>query len=78
MSGWKISPLRNPSRNIISSKHQDKLRRLANKSGVTADRALRNIVNYLNSINDNTFRPDYFKEFITAKDIERMIDLIAC
>lgn len=62
--------------NVISSKHKDKLASLAEKSGVTADHAMGNIVNYLKSINHSSSRPDHFKEFITAQDIERMIDLV--
>ena len=62
----------------LSTSHQDKLTSLAQRSGVSADHALRNIVNYLKAINHDSARPDYFSEFITAHDIERMIDLITC
>ena len=64
--------------NVISSKHQDKLSFLAKRSGVTADCALRNIINYLKSINNSSSRPDHFKDFITGRDIEKMVDLITC
>lgn len=61
---------------IISASHQDKLTSLAQRSGVSSDHALRNIVNYLKDIGQNPSRPGYFREFITSHDIERMIDLI--
>ena len=64
--------------NVISLKHQDKLRFQAKKHGITTDCALRNIVNYLKSENHNASRPSYFKEFITASDIEEAIDMVNC
>ena len=63
--------------NVISSKHQNKLRFQAKKREITLDCALRNIVNYLKSENHNSSRPHYFKEFITGRDIEKMIDMIS-
>jgi hypothetical protein len=64
--------------NVISMKHQNKLRFQAKKHGVTTDCALRNIVNYLKSENHNASRPSYFREFVTAKDIEGVIDIVNC
>jgi hypothetical protein len=61
---------------IISASHQDKLASLAQRSGVSTDHALRNIVNHLKDIDENTLLPDFFREVITAHDIERMIDMI--
>ncbi len=64
--------------NVISTKHQDKLKFQARKRGITPDCALRNIVNYLKSENHNASRPSYFKEFVTARDIEEVIDMVNC
>ncbi len=64
--------------NVISLKHQDKLRFQARKHEITTDCALRNIVNYLKSENHNAFRLSYFKGFITANDIEEVIDMVNC
>ena len=64
--------------NVISSKHQDKLGKLARISGVTAEFALLNIVKHLENNAESSSRPDYFKDLMTAKDIEWMIDLITC
>ena len=61
---------------IISNKHQTKLKAVARKKGVDLDTAMRNIINYLRSDNACSGRPDYFKEFITANHIEGMIDMI--
>ena len=61
---------------IISTRHQEKLVAVARKKGIGLDTAMRNIINYLKSDNTNSNRPDYFKEFITAKHVEGMIDTI--
>jgi len=61
---------------MISIRHQEKLVSVARKKGVDLDTAMRNIINYLKSDNFNSNRPDYFKEFITAKHVEGMIDTI--
>ena len=61
---------------MISSRHQQKLLSVARKRGVDLDTAMRNIINYLKSDNTNSNRPDYFKDFITARHVERMIDTI--
>ena len=62
--------------NIISNRHQQKLMSVARKRGVSTDTAMRNIVNYLRSDNACAGRPGYFKEFITARHVEGMIDMI--
>ena len=61
---------------MISSRHQQKLVAVARKKGIGLDTAMRNIVNYLKSDNLNSNRPDYFKEFVTARHVEGMIDMI--
>ena len=66
----------NPYWNVISIKHQNKLRFLAKKSGITTDHALGNIVSYLKNEWDTAFCPYYLKEHKEAKDIEDMIDMI--
>ncbi len=50
----------NPYWNLISAKHQDKLRFLAKQSGITADRALRDIISYLEKEIENSTLPHYF------------------
>jgi len=37
---------------------------------------MRNIINYLKSDDVNSSRPDYFKDFITARHVEGLIDTI--
>jgi len=61
---------------MISSRHQQKLLSVARKRGVDLDTAMRNIINYLKSDNTNSNRPDYFKDFITARHVEGLIDMI--
>jgi len=61
---------------IISTRHQEKLVAVARKKGIGLDTAMRNIINYLKSNNINSGRPDYFKEFITARHVEGLIDTI--
>jgi hypothetical protein len=38
---------------------------------------MRNIINYLKSDNLNSNRPEYFKDFITARHVEGFIDTIS-
>jgi len=59
---------------MISSRHQEKLLSVARKKGVDLDTAMRNIINYLKSDDFNSNRPDYFKDFITARHVEGLID----
>ena len=66
----------NPYWNLISIKHQDKLRFLAKNIGITADRAMREIVSYLKNEWDIASCPYYLKELKELKDIEMMIDMI--
>jgi hypothetical protein len=61
---------------LISIKHQDKLRFLAKKSGITPDHALNNIVGFLRDEWDTASCPYYLKVYKEAKDIEQMIDII--
>ena len=61
---------------MISSRHRQKLVAVARKKGIGPDTAMRNIVNYLKSDNFNSNRPEYFKEFVTARHVEGMIDMI--
>jgi len=61
---------------IISTRHQEKLVAVARKKGIGLDTAMRNIINYLRSDNTNSGRPEYFKEFITARHVEGLIDMI--
>ena len=61
---------------IISTRHQEKLVAVARKKGVGLDTAMRNIINYLRNDNANAGRPDYFKDFITARHVEGLIDTI--
>jgi hypothetical protein len=62
---------------LISIKHQDKLRFLAKTSGITIDQALRHIVCHLQKEWDTASCPHYLKELKETKDIEDMIDIIA-
>jgi hypothetical protein len=66
----------NPYWNVISIKHQDKLRFLAKKSGISTGCVLSNIVGYLKNEWDTASCPYYFKELKETKDIEDMIDMI--
>jgi hypothetical protein len=63
---------------IISDEHQEKLRAIAKKKGVDLDTAMRNIVNFLKQDQNKTPNiPEYFRDVITAKQIEEMIDMIS-
>ena len=66
----------NPYWNLISIKHQNKLRFLAKNTGITTDYALGNIVSHLRNEWDTASCPYYLKELKEAKDIEEMIDMI--
>jgi len=61
---------------MISSRHRAKLLSVAKKRGVDLDTAMRNIITYLKSDTSNPNRPEYFKEFITARHVEGMIEMI--
>jgi hypothetical protein len=60
----------------ISIKHQDKVRNLARKHGVTVERAFRNIVRHLGWEMRQISGRTYFDGFMTGRRIEVMIDLI--
>ena len=62
---------------MISRKHHKKLVTIARKRDVDMDTAMRNIINYLKSDNLNSNRPEYFKDFITARHVEGFIDTIS-
>ena len=61
----------------ISTKHQDKVRTLARRHGVSIERAFRNIVRHLAWEMRQAGAAPYFDGFMTANRIEGMIDLIA-
>jgi hypothetical protein len=62
--------------NMISRKHHKKLVTIARKRDVDMDTAMRNIINYLKNDNLDSNRPEYFKDFITARHVEGLIDTI--
>ena len=62
--------------NMISNRHRQKLLSVARKRGVSNDTAMRNNVNYLRSDDAFSGRPSYFKEFISARHVEGMIDML--
>jgi len=61
----------------ISIKHQNKVRILARRHGVTVERAFRNIVRHLAWEMRQAGTMAYFDGFMTAHRIEGMIDTIA-
>jgi hypothetical protein len=61
---------------MISSRHRAKLLSVTKKRGVDLDTAMRNIITYLKSDTSNPRRPEYFKDFITARHVEGMIDML--
>ena len=61
---------------IISDQHQQKVRQLAETHRVTIDCAFRNIVRHLQQEMGHLSRIHGFQQFLTARHIERMIDLI--
>ena len=61
----------------ISIKHQNKVRILARRQGVTVERAFRNIVRHLAWEMRQAGAMACFDGFMTAHRIEGMIDLIA-
>jgi hypothetical protein len=62
---------------IISNQHQQKVRMLAEIHKVTIDCAFRNIVRHLKYEQSQLAGVTGFEHFLTARHIERMIDLIA-
>jgi len=61
---------------IISSKHRLKLGAIAQKSNVTSETAIRNIVNHLKEDCSNFGIRQALKQFITARQIEDFLDTI--
>jgi len=61
---------------IISNQHQQKVRQLAESHRVTIDCAFRNIVRHLEHEMTLMSGITGFEHFLTARNIERMIDLI--
>ena len=62
--------------NAISTKHQAKVRALAESHGITIDRAFNNIVRHLEWEMGQMAVNGHFQPFVTAQRIEGMIDLI--
>lgn len=61
---------------IISSRHRAKLLSVAKERNVDLDTAMRNIITYLKSETSHPNRPAYFREFVTARHVEGMIDML--
>jgi hypothetical protein len=59
--------------NTLSNRHQEKLKRLATRQGITYDMAIRRIVSYIQNDNLYLARPDYFNALISDKDVERLL-----
>lgn len=63
---------------MISEEHQRKLKAIAEKKGVDLDTAMRNIVNFVKQDQEvNPYVPEYFRDVITSRQIEEMIDMIS-
>ena len=63
--------------NAISGKHQERLRQVADRSGISVERAMRNLIQYLKSENCRKAEPVYMEGMITGRQIEVLIDSIA-
>jgi len=61
---------------IISSKHRLKLGIIAQKSNVTSETAIRNIVNHLKEDYGDFGIKQALKQFVTARQIEDFLDTI--
>ena len=66
----------NEYRPIISDHHQQKVRELAEAHKVTIDCAFRNIIRHLEQQMEHLSMIHGFNHFLTARHIERMINLI--
>ncbi len=62
--------------NMISHGHREKLLSLARKKDLNPDQAMESIVQYIRNESLNSNGPKCLKGFITASQIERMIDTI--
>lgn len=60
----------------ISSDHQQKLKSLADRKGISTDAAKHNIISYLQGDNTESGQPGYLKDLIMVRQIEDLIDLI--
>lgn len=60
--------------NLISKPHQRKLKHIAKSKGIDIDTAMRNIIQHIEQQNANI--KEYFKDFVTSRQIEQMIDLL--
>ena len=60
--------------NLISKKHQKKLKHIAKSKGIDIDTAMRNIIKHIEYQNSKI--KAYFKDFVTTRQIEQMIDLL--
>ena len=63
--------------NAISGKHQERLKQVADRSGISVDRAMRNLIQYLRGENCRKAGPEYLEGLITGRQIEVLIDSIA-
>ena len=63
--------------NAISGKHQERLKQVADRSGISVERAMRNLVQYLRGENCKKLQPAYMDGMITGRQIEVLIDAIA-
>jgi len=61
---------------MISNRHRAKLLSVARKRNLDLDTAMRNIITYLKSETSYPSRPAYFSEFVTARHVEGMIDML--
>jgi hypothetical protein len=62
---------------IISRRHQIKVRMLADKHNVSVGRAFRNIVDHLKQERSQIHELGVFNGYVTADQIEHMIDTIS-
>ena len=60
--------------NLISKNHQKKLRHIAKSKGIDLNTAMRNLITHIEQQNKNI--KSYFKDFVTTRQIEQMIDLL--
>ena len=62
---------------IISRRHQIKVRTLAEKHNVSVGRAFRNIVDHLKRERSQLDEIGVFNGYVTADQIEHMIDIVS-
>ena len=61
---------------IISKRHQEKLKTVAKANGVNLETAMCDLVKYLKNDASSLGKPKYIADFITAQQIETLIDFI--